>query len=132
MKPRVLSFEATFDHANDLFRSLGGGLYPVFPRYGNPMVGLKLVIAVDTTADVRNWKRDRTLLEVKLDIVSGAAELHSRLSAVILSRTPTSVRRTSTSPTRIELDKEDTLEAHGGEVCTATVKNTADEYLVAV
>lgn len=131
MKPRVLSFEATFDHANDLFRSLGGGLYPVFPRYGNPLVGLKLVIAVDTTSDVRDWKANRTLLEVKLDIVSGAAELHLDYPAVIIKKADVGETDKYVTYT-IELDKDDTLKPTGGEIVTATVKNTADQYLVAV
>jgi hypothetical protein len=130
MKPRVLSFEATFDHANDLFRSLGGGLYPVFPRYGNPLVGLKLVIAVDTTSDVRDWKANRTLLEVKLDIVSGASELHLDYPAVILKKADIGETDKYVTYT-IELDKDDTLKPTGGEVCTAIVKNTATAYLVA-
>lgn len=130
MKPRVLSFEATFDHANDLFRSLGGGLYPVFPRYGNPMVGLKMVIAVDTTSDVRDWKVNRTELEIKLDIVSGAAELHFDYPSLHLKKADIGETDKYVTYT-VELDKDDILKATGGEVCTVTVKNTAAQYLVA-
>jgi len=130
MKPRVLSFEATFDHANDLFRSLGGGLYPVFPRYGNPLMGLKLVIAVDTTSDVRDWKVNRTLLEVKLDIVSGAAELHLDYPAVIIKKADIGETEKYVTYT-VEFDKDDLLQPTGGQICTATVKNSAAAYLIA-
>lgn len=130
MKPRVLSFEATFDHANDLFRSLGGGLYPVFPRYGNPMVGLKLVIAVDTTSDIRDWKANRTELEIKLDIVSGAAEMHFDYPSLYLKKADVGETGKYVTYT-IELDKDDLLKATGAEVCTVTVKNTAAQYLIA-
>lgn len=130
MSPRVLSFEATFDHQNDLFRSLGGGLYPVFPRYGNPLMGLKLVIAVDTSSDVRDWKANRTLLEVKLDIVSGAAELHLDYPAVIIKKADIGETEKYVTYT-VEFDKDDLLQPSGGQICTATVKNTATAYLVA-
>lgn len=132
MKPRVLSFEATFDHQNDLFRSLGGGIYAVFPRYGNPMVGLKLVIAVDTTSDVRDWQDNFTALEIRLVIDSGAAAkltldyplLH--IKNAVLGETDKYVTYT------LDLNQEDLLKASGAEVCTATVINAADEYLVTV
>ena len=131
MKPRVLSFEATFDHQNDLFRSLGGGVYPVFPRYGNPICGLKLVIAVDTTSDVRDWQVNRTALEVSLAINSGAAAQLTLdyplfyIKNADLGETDKYVTYT------IDLNQEDILKASGSEVCTATVLNSATQYLVA-
>jgi hypothetical protein len=131
MKPRVLSFEATFDHQNDLFRSCGGGLYPVFPRYGNPLVGLKLVIAVDTTSDVRDWKANRTLLEVSLSIVSGATTLTLDYPNVIIKKADLGETDKYVTYT-IEFDKDDLLKGTGVEVCTATVLNTATAYLVSV
>lgn len=131
MKPRVLSFEATFDHQNDLFRSLGGGVYPVFPRYGNPICGLKLVIAVDTTADVRDWQVNRTALEVSLAINSGA-KAQLTLDYPLLYIKNADLGETDKYVTyTIDLNQEDILKASGSEVCTATVLNSATEYLVA-
>lgn len=130
MAPRVLSFEATFDHQNDLFRSLGGGIYPVFPRYGNPVCGLKLVIAIDTTADIRDWAVSKTELEMKLAIASGAASLTIDYPRVILPNADLGETDKYVTYT-VDLNQENILKPVGGEVCTATVVNTAAAYLTA-
>jgi hypothetical protein len=131
MAPRVLSFEATFDHQNDLFRSLGGGVYAVFPRYGNPMVGLKLVIAIDTSSDVRDWQVNRTALEVSMVINSGTGAKLT-LDYPLLYIKDANLTDTNKYVTyTIDLGQEDILKASGEEVCTATVLNTAAEYLTA-
>jgi hypothetical protein len=130
MAPRVLSWEATFDHQNDLFRSCGGGVYPVFPRYGNPMVALKLVIAVDTTSDVRDWMMDGTELEAKIAIASGAASLTIDYPRIVLPNSDLGDTDKYVTYT-IDLDQESILKPVGGEVCTATVLNTAPAYLLA-
>lgn len=126
--PRVLSFEATFDHQNDLFRSLGGGIYPVFPRYGNPVCGLKLVIAIDTTSDVRDWAVNKTELEISLAISSGAASLTLDYPLVILPNADLGETDKYVTYT-LDLNQENILKPTGGEVCTATVENTVDQYL---
>jgi hypothetical protein len=131
MAPRVLSWEATFDHANDLFRSCGGGLYPVFPRYGNPQCQLKLVIAIDTTSDIRDWMMNQTLLEMKLAITSGAASLTIDYPNVIIPKSDLGETEKYVTYT-VDLDQESILKPTGGQVCTATVKNTAAAYLLAV
>ena len=130
MAPRVLSWEATFDHQNDLFRSCGGGVYPIFPRYGNPTVGLKLVVAIDTTSDIRDWMMNQTLLEISIAINSGAASLTIDYPNVIIPKSDLGDTDKYVTYT-IELDQESILKPAGGEVCTVTVQNEAAEYLIA-
>ena len=129
MAPRVLSFEATFDHANDLFRSCGGGVYPVFPRYGNPLCSLKLVVAIDTTSDIRDWMMNQTLLEFKLVTTSGAAIITIDYPNVIIPKSDLGETDKYVTYT-IELDQNAILKPSGSEVCSVTVKNTATAYLV--
>lgn len=128
--PRVLSWEATFDHQNDLFRSCGGGVYPVFPRYGNPLCSLKMVIAIDTTSDIRDWMMNQTLLEVKIAVASGAASLTIDYPNVIIPKADLGEQDKYVIYT-VELDQQAILKPTGGQVCTATVMNTATAYLVA-
>lgn len=130
MAPRVLSWEATFDHQNDLFRSCGGGVFAVFPRYGNPIVSLKLVIAIDTTSDIRDWMMNETLLEIKIAITSGAASLTIDYPNVIIPKSDLGDTNKYVTYT-VELDQESILKPAGGEVCTATVMNNAAQYLIA-
>jgi hypothetical protein len=129
MAPRVLSFEATFDHANDLFRGCGGGVYPVFPRYGNPLCTLKLVVAIDTTSDIRDWMMDQTLLEFKLVTTSGATVITIDYPNVIIPKSDLGETDKYVTYT-IELDQNAILKPSGSEVCTVTVENTATAYLV--
>ncbi|MHB1673774.1 MAG: phage tail tube protein [Acidobacteriaceae bacterium] len=130
LAPRVLSWEATFDHGNDLFRSCGGGVYPVFPRYGNPVCSLKVVVAIDTTTDIRDWMMEQTLLEAKIAINSGAASLTLDYPNVIIPKSDLSDDSKYVVYT-IELDQNSILQPAGGQVCTATVLNTAPQYLIA-
>lgn len=131
MAPRVLSWEATFDHQNDLFRSCGGGVFPVFPRYGNPIVSLKLVIAPDTTTDVRDWMMTQALLEIKIVIVSGALSVTLDYPSVIIPKSDLGDTDKYVTYT-VELDQQSILKTGGGQVCTATVLNTDTAYLVGV
>ena len=130
LSPRVLSWEATFDHANDLFRSCGGGVYPVFPRYGNPVCSLKVVVAIDTTSDIRDWMMAQTLLEAKIAITSGAAGLTIDYPNVIIPKSDLSDDSKYVVYT-IELDQNSILQPAGGQVCTVTVLNQAAAYLIA-
>jgi hypothetical protein len=130
MSPRILSWEATFDHANDLFRSCGGGVFAVFPRYGNPLCSLKIVVAIDTTSDVRDWMMNQTLLEVKIAITSGAASLTIDYPNVIIPKADLGEQDKYVIYT-IDLDQQSILQPTGGHVCTATVVNAAPAYLVA-
>jgi len=129
MAPRVLSWEATFDHQNDLFRSCGGGVYPVFPRYGNPICSLKLVIAIDTTSDIRDWMMNQTLLEIKIAVASGASTLTIDYPNVIIPKSDLGETDKYVTYT-VELDQQAILQPTGGQVCTATVENSAAAYLV--
>ncbi len=130
MSPRVLSWEATFDHQNDLFRSCGGGVFAVFPRYGNPVCSLKLVIAVDTTSDIRDWMMNQTLLEIKLATTSGAASLTIDYPNVIIPKSDLGETEKYVTYT-VELDQQAILKPVAGEVCTVTVMNEALQYLIA-
>jgi hypothetical protein len=131
MSPRILSWEATFDHVNDLFRSCGGGVYPVFPRYGNPKVALKIVIAIDTTSDVRDWMMDQTLLEMRIAIASGDASLNIDYPNIIIPNADLGETDKYVIYT-VDLDEQSILKPAGGQVCTATVVNAAPAYLTAV
>lgn len=131
LAPRVLSWEATFDHQNDLFRSCGGGVYPVFPRYGNPVVSLKLVIAIDTTEDIFAYMMNQTLLEIKIAITSGATSLTIDYPNVILPKADLSEQDKYVVYT-VDLDQQSILQPAGGQVVTATVANTKTAYLVGV
>ncbi len=130
LAPRVLSWEATFDHANDLFRSCGGGVYPVFPRYGNPTCSLKVVIAIDTSSDIRDWMMNQTLLEAKIAINSGEASLTIDYPNVIIPKSDLSDDSKYVVYT-VDLDKDSILQPTAGQVCTVTVMNKAPQYLVA-
>ncbi|HEX4039075.1 MAG TPA: phage tail tube protein [Acidobacteriaceae bacterium] len=130
MAPRVLSWEATFDHANDLFRSCGGGVYPVFPRYGNPVHSLKLVIAIDTTSDVRDWMMNQTLLEVKIAATSSATSLTIDYPNVIIPKSDLGEQDKYVIYT-VELDQQSILKPAGAQPVTATVMNTEVAYLTA-
>jgi hypothetical protein len=128
MSPRILSWELTFDHANDLFRSCGGGVYAVFPRYGNPICSAKIVVAVDTSSDIRDWMMNQTLLEMKVAISSGAASLTIDYPNIIIPKADLGEQDKYVIHT-IELNQESILKPTGSEVCTATVMNTAAAYL---
>lgn len=131
MAPRVLSWELTLDHANDAFRACGGGLYAYFIRYGNPVMGLKAVIAVDTTSDVRDWQVNRTELEAQLTIVSGTVSLTVDIPRLILRKADLGDTNKYVTYT-IDLDKDDILKPSNGQICTATLLNTvATSYLTA-
>lgn len=131
MFPRVLSWEATFDHQNDLFRACGGGVYPVFPRYGNPSVALKIVIAVDTTSDVRDWMMNQTDLEAKIVVTSGAAILTLDYPHVIIPKSDLGEQDKYVIYT-VELDQESMLKEGAAEVVTATMVDPQTAYLVGV
>jgi hypothetical protein len=131
MFPRVMSWEATFDHAVENFRACGGGVYPVFPRYGNPINSLKLVIAANDTSDIRDWQNNQTLLEAKIVVTSGAASLTIDYPNIILPKADLGEQDKFVAYT-IDLDQNSILKGAGAESVTATVMNTFPEYLVAV
>jgi hypothetical protein len=133
MAPRVLSWEATFDHAVEEFRAPGGslvaenGLYAAFLRYGNPSVKLKLVIAANETTDVRDWKINQTPLEVKIVVASGAASLtidypHVQLPNDDLGETNKYLTYT------IELDQNSILKDPAAQPVAVTVANNVATY----
>lgn len=129
MFPRVVSWEATFDHAIELFRACGGGVYPVFPRYGNPVNSLKLVIAADDTKDVQDWMTAQTPLEVKIAVTSGAASLTIDYPYVILPKSDLSEQNKYVAYT-VDLDQNSILKNGASESCSVTVANTDTAYLV--
>ncbi len=131
LSPRVLSWEATFDHAIELFRACGGGIFPSFPRYGNPLHSLKLVIAADTTTDVRDWMMNQTLLEVKIAATSGATSLTIDFPNVIIPKSDIGEHDKYVAYT-IDLDKDSILQPAGGQPVTVTVLNTDPAYLTAI
>lgn len=130
--PRVLSWEATFDHQNILFRACGTGVKPAFVRQGNPINKLKLVIATDASADVFDWMTAQTPLEVSILVNSGAASLLIDYPNLILPKSDLGETDKYTSYT-VELDQNSILQpVGGGESVTVTVQNTDVAYLTAV
>jgi hypothetical protein len=132
LSPRVLSWEATFDHQNELFRATGGGTKPYFVRQGNPIQKLKLVIANDTTSDVETWRINQTPLEVKIVVASGATSLTIDYPNVNIPKADIGEQDKLVAST-IELDQTTIKQpAGGGNAVTATVLNTDVAYLTGV
>lgn len=130
MSPRVVSWEATFSHQLVVWRGAGTGTKGAFIRQGNPQNKLKLVIAADTSTDVRDWQKSQTQLEVKIAIASGPVTLTLDYPLVIppkgdLGETDKLVAYT------LELDENSILTPPAGQIVTATLLNTQPEYLVA-
>lgn len=131
MAPRVMSWEATFDHQCELFRSPGGGVKPVFIRQGNPLNKLKLTIAIDTSSDVWDWIANQTALEIKIAIASGATSMVIDYVNVNLPQTTLGEHDKYVAYT-VELDQNEIKQpAAGGDAVTVTVENTDTAYLVA-
>jgi hypothetical protein len=132
LSPRVLSWEATFDAAKELFRAVGCGTKPYFVRKGIPLTKLKLVIAVDTTTDVRDWVKNQTPLEATIAATSGAASLTITYPNIILPKYELSEQDKYTAYT-LDLDQESILQpTGGGDAVTVTVLNTDVAYLATV
>jgi hypothetical protein len=132
LSPRVLSWEATFDHACELFRACGGGTKPYFVRQGSPLNKLKLVIAVDTTSDVRDWMINQTPLEVKIAVASGATTFLADYPHIILPKADLGEQDKYVAYT-VELDQNSILQpVGGGDSVTVTVGNTDLAYLIGV
>lgn len=132
LAPRVLSWEATFDHALELFRAAGCGVKPYFVRQGNPVNKLKLVIALDTTSDVMDWMINQTPLTVNIAVNSGATSLVINYPNIILPKADLGEQNKYVAYT-VDLDQQSILQPDGGgESVTVTVENTDAAYLAAV
>jgi hypothetical protein len=132
LSPRVLSWEATFDHQDELFRACGGGTKPYFVVQGNPVNKLKLVIAVDTTSDVRDWVKNQTALEIKIAIASGATSMTIDYVNVNLPQYSLGEQDKRVAYT-VDLDQNFIKQpAGGGDAVSITVLNTDTAYLVGV
>jgi hypothetical protein len=129
MFPRVMSWEATFDHAIEEVRVPGGGLYAAFLRWGNPSLKLKLVVAADGSTDIRDWMNNQTNLEISIAIASGAASLHLDYPLVVLPKADLGEQNKYVGYT-IELDQNSILKPDASPACTAIVINTTAAYLV--
>ena len=130
--PRVLSWEASFDHADELFRACGVGLKPAFIRQGNPINTLKLVIALDTSTDIFDWMTAGTPLEISIAATSGATTLLIDYPNVILPKADLGEQNKYVAYT-LDLDQNSILQpTGGGESVTVTVGNTDAAYLVGV
>jgi hypothetical protein len=130
--PRVLSWEATFDHANILFRACGTGVKPAFVRQGNPLNKLKLVVAIDSSTDIFDWMTGQTPLEISIAVNSGATSLLIDYPNVILPKSDLMEQDKYVAYT-VELDENSILQpTGGGESVTVTLQNTDVAYLTAV
>ena len=138
LSPRVVSWEATFDAQKELFRAVGCGVKPYFIRKGNPVDKLKLVIAADTTTDIRGWANNQTPLEITISVSSGPAGNSGPVTMLItypnvvlpkydLGETDKCVAYT------LDLDQQSILQpSGGGESVTVSVQNTDAVYLTGV
>jgi len=130
--PRVLSWEATFDHQLELFRAAGCGVKPYFIRQGSPIAKLKLVIALDTSTDIFDWMTAQTPLGISIAVNSGAASLTIAYANVILPKSDLGEQDKYVTYT-VELDQNSILQpAAGGAPLTVTVLNTDLAYLTGV
>lgn len=130
--PRVLSWEATFDHACELFRATGGGTKAYFVRQGNPTYKLKLVIAAIASGDVQDWSTAKTPLGITINVASGATTLLISYANVILPEVSLGGQDKYIAFT-VELDENNILQPSGGGApLTVTVGNTDPAYLTAV
>lgn len=131
LAPRVLSWEATFDHQYELHRGTGGGTKASFIRQGNPMSKLKLVIAADTSSDIPDWIDNQTPLEIKIAATSGATSLSIDYPNVNLPQQTLGEQNKLIGYT-IDLDENNIKQpAGGGDSVSVTVLNTDDAYLTA-
>lgn len=128
--PRVMSWEATFDHALNQWRGAGVGTKAAFNRQGDSTNKLKIVIANDGSTDIRDWHKNRTPLEVKIAIASGAASLTLDYPLVILPDADLGEQNKDVATT-INLDETCILGPTGVPV-TATVLNAQPTYLATV
>lgn len=130
LSPRVASWEATFDHQNDVYRGCGTGIQGAFVRQGNVVTKLSLVIALDGSTDVRDWAENHTPLEVTIAATSGAASIEIDYPYVILPNAPLS-EQDKMVYYKVDLDEKSILQpVGGGESVTVTVQNAATAYLV--
>jgi hypothetical protein len=125
-----MSWEATFDHALNQWRGAGVGTKAAFNRQGDSTNKLKIVIANDGSTDIRDWHKNRTPLEVKIAIASGAASLTLDYPLVILPDADLGEQNKDVATT-INLDETCILGPTGVPV-TATVLNAQPTYLAAV
>jgi hypothetical protein len=129
--PRVLSWEATFDHQMEIFRACGCGTTGFFIRMGTPLNKLKLVIAVDATSDVYDWVANQTALEVKIAVATGTTSLVIDYPNINLPQTTIGEQDKYVAYT-VDLDQNSIKQPlGGGESVTVTVMNSAEAYLVA-
>jgi len=130
--PRVLSWEATFDHQKTIFRAVGGGTKGYFIKLGDVVLKLKLVIANDTSSDLEDWREAQTPLGISIAATSGATSLTIAYANVILPNADLGVTDKIVTTT-LELDENCILQpAGGGDAVTVTVLNTEAAYLVGV
>jgi hypothetical protein len=127
--PRVLSWEATFDHGKSLFRAVGGGKKPYFVRLGEVINKLKLVIANDGSSDLEDWRENQTPLGISIAVASGAASCTMAYANVVLPNADLSDQNKMVATT-LELDENCILQpAGGGDAVTVTTLNTDVAYL---
>lgn len=126
--PRVLSWEITLDRGTSEFRVPGNGIEAAFMKWGNPKPKLKLVIAADSTNDIRAWQRAGTPLECRVYTTSGASQMNFKFPKIILPADDLTDQNGDVAYS-IQLDENHILRATGQEVVTATLVNTIPSYL---
>lgn len=132
LNPRVLSWEATFDHGCELFRATGGGVKPYFIRQGNPTYKLKLVIAAISSGDIQDYATAKTPLGIAINVASGATTLAMTYANVILPQAELGGQDKYIAFT-LDLGEENILQpAGGGPPVTIVVANADPADLVAV
>ncbi|MEZ2347426.1 phage tail tube protein [Terriglobus sp. RCC_193] len=125
--PRVLSWEIELDRGTTEMRVPGNGTTAAFLQWGNPKPKVKLVIAADSTDDVRAWQRAGTPLELQINTTSGPSQINFKFPKVILPADDFTDQNGS-SAYSVQLDENTILRAVGQEVATATLVNGIAAY----
>lgn len=135
--PRVRSWELTLDSGKEVQDRCGAGVNGAFVANGNPVIKLKLMIDADDTADIRTWAENNTELAVRFVIPIGSQTVaHPHSLTILIPRFTIPKDDLAEMASKyvgysIELDEQSILKPANAEVITATLLNSAAQYLQA-
>jgi hypothetical protein len=134
--PRVRSFELTLDSGVEPQLRCGAGIYAAFVANGNPTIKLKLQLDADSSADIRGYAEANTELGLQAVIPIGSQTIAHPLSVtlavprLIIPNDQLSEQASKYVGYTIELDDQSILKPAAAEIFTATLLNTATQYLL--
>lgn len=135
--PRVRSWEATFDSGASVQRRCGAGLFGAFIAQGNPTLKLKLAIDADSSADIDTYALQDTQLGIGMTIPIGSQTVANPQSLVlsyplvVIPKDQLAEQASAYVGYNLEFDEQSILKPQGNPVFTATLSNTASQYLTA-